>query len=127
MHRKGFSLIEVLICLTLTFILILGAGQLIIHSLVSKKSAEANIQVATLASSTLEYLKSFPFDSEEIQEGKRSELLQEEGKISIRRDLSIEDVSHGMKRIEVHISTQGIPPKKSHIILYLSRDLGFHP
>ncbi len=65
--KRGFTLVEVLVSFALVFILITGTAQLTIHSLLVKRRADCNLRTAELASSKLEYLKSLPYESDELK------------------------------------------------------------
>jgi len=119
-------LMELLISFCIITFLLLGTAQLIIHSLFVKKSADSNFKAVELVSSKLEYLKSLPYESEELNEGVQSESLEGEGTFAIfQREWNIQDVSSDMKRIEICSFLENSPHKKIHIVFFLSRKLGF--
>ncbi len=70
---------EVLVSFALVFILITGTAQLTIHSLLVKRRADCNLRTAELASSKLEYLKSLPYESDELKEGFQMESVRGAG------------------------------------------------
>jgi len=106
--------------------LITGTAQLTIHSLLVKRRADCNLRTAELASSKLEYLKSLPYESDELKQGFQMESVRGEGLLeTFWREWRIQDVSSSMKRVEIEIFSETYPQKKVRMVLFLSRDLGF--
>lgn len=123
---QGFSLIEVLISFALVTWLILGISQLIIHSLSIKRRSDDSVKSAELASSKLEHFKSLPFESSELFEGVGEESLKGyEPKKFFRREWSIEAASPNLKKIIMNCFSEICPEKKTRLVLYLSKELGF--
>jgi len=126
MNKQGFTLIELLISFALVFILITGTAQLTIHSLLVKRRADFNLRSTALASSMLEYLKSLPYESDELKEGFQTESVRGEGLLeTFRIELRIQDISSNMKRVEIETFSEKCPQKKTRLVLFLSRELGF--
>jgi Tfp pilus assembly protein PilV len=124
--KRGFTLVEVLVSFALVFILITGTAQLTIHSLLVKRRADCNLITAELASSKLEYLKSLPYESDELKEGFQVESVRGEGLLeSFWREWRIQDISSNIKRVEIEIFSENHPQKKLRMVLFLSRELGF--
>ena len=125
-NNRGFTLVEFLISFTLVTLLITGTVQLTIHSLLIKRNADLNMKTAELASSFLEYIKSLPYESDELEEGSSEESIKEDGSREIfRRKWEVKDVSPNLKRIEVECFSEKHPLKKTRLVLYLSKELGF--
>lgn len=125
-YQKGFTLVEFLVSFTLVTILIISTIQLTINSLFVKRRADCNIRSAELVSSMLEYLKSLPYENDELREGLHVEHLKGENILgTFRREWKIQDVSPDIKRIEIESFSESYPQKKTRVILYLSRGLGF--
>jgi len=125
-NQRGFTLVEVLVSLALVFILITGTAQLTIHSLLVKRRADCNLRTAELAFSKLEYLKSLPYESDELKEGFQMESVRGEGPLeTFWREWRIQDVSSSLKRVEIEIFSENYPQKKLRMVLFLSRALGF--
>ncbi len=125
-NQHGFTLVEVLVSFALVFILITGTAQLTMHSLFAKRRADCNLRSAELASSKLEYLKSLPYESDELKEGFQIESVRGAGLLeTFWRELKIQDISSSMKRVEIEIFSENHPQKKLRIVLFISRDLGF--
>jgi len=124
--KRGFTLVEVLVSFALVFILITGTAQLTIHSLLVKRRADCNLITAELASSKLEYLKSLPYESDELKEGFQIESVRGEGLLeSFWKEWRIQDISSSIKRVEIEIFSENHPQKKLRMVLFLSRELGF--
>jgi len=125
-NQQGFSLLEVLVSFVLVTFLITGTAQLAMHSLLIQKRADCNLKAALLASSKLEYLKSLPYESDELKAAISIEFITEEGSLKIyQREWKIENISPNMKKIEIECFAQDSPQKKMRLILFLSRELGF--
>jgi len=125
-RREGFSLIEVLISLLIITFLILATAQLTLYSLQVKRRSDCSLNAAELASAKLEYFKSLPYESDELGSGSRSEVI--EGSSSpetFRREWDTQPVSLSMKTAEVTCYSDNFQEKKAHLILFLSRELGF--
>jgi hypothetical protein len=104
----------------------MGTAQLIIHSFLVKKKAENNFKMAELASSKLEYLKSRPYESDELRQSFGSESLEGESpQENFLREWKIEDISPKRKRIEIEVFSKNTPQKKIQLVLFLSQGLGF--
>jgi len=125
-NQLGFTLVELLVSFALVFILITGTAQLTIHSLLVKRRADFNLRTAELASSMLEYLKSLPYENDELKEGFQIESIRGEGtRKTFWREWRIQDISSNMKRVEIEIFSENHPQKKTQLVLLICRELGF--
>jgi Tfp pilus assembly protein PilV len=124
-NEQGFTLLELLISFVLVILVITATAQLAIHSLLIQKRADCNLKAAELASSKLEYLKSLPYESDELKEAILTESIEEGSFNTYQREWRIEDVASNMKKIEIICFAQSCPSKKIRLILFLSRELGF--
>jgi len=123
---EGFSLIELLISFAIITLFILGTAQLLLYSLAIKSSCANNMSAAGISRTKLEYFKSLPYDSPELDPGERSEtILALEKKDSYLIRWNIQESNSHLKRIEIECHPAEHLIKKTHIILYLSRELGF--
>jgi Tfp pilus assembly protein PilV len=124
--NQGVSLVELLVSFSLVTLLITGTLQLTVHSLLIHRNASLNLKTAELAASLLEYLRSLPFESEELKEARKSEVIREPGSLqTFRREWKIEDISANLKKVEVACFSESHPQRKTGLVLYLSRELGF--
>lgn len=125
-RREGFSLIELLCALALVTIFILGTAQLIIYSLTLQSSTNQRLRMVTLAQAKLEYLKSLPFESELLEKGEKEEVITEPGSSkSYVLKCNIFDENEDLKRVEIECWASLQPQRKTRLMLYLSRHLGF--
>ena len=125
-NQQGFTLVEFLVSFTLVTLLITGTVQLTIHTLFIKRNADLNMKTAELASSFLEYLKSLPYESDVLKVGSREESIKEGGSLeTFIRQWNVTDIAPNMKRIEVECFSENRCFKKTRLVLYLSKELGF--
>jgi len=124
-REQGFTLLELLISFALVILLIAATAQLAIHSLFIHKSADCNWRTTELASSKLEYLKSLPYESEELKEAVLTESIEESSFNTYQREWRIEEVASNMKKIEIKCFSRSCPSKNIKLILFLCRELGF--
>ena len=123
---QGFTLIELLVSFSIILFLILGTAQLILYSMNAKQRSDFSTKSVELASSKLEYLKSIPFDSQELEEGSRRESLRGDSLRGVYlRNWNILDMSSDMKKIEMECYSEQCPQKRTRIALLYSRILGF--
>lgn len=124
--QDGFTLLELLISFSIVTILLLGAAQLTLYSLHVKKTSDCSLESAEWASDKLEYLKSLSFESEELEECSAAERIQSQRrKDDFQRAWVISDVSVNMKRIEVECYATSCLLRKTRLVLYYSKRLGF--
>jgi prepilin-type N-terminal cleavage/methylation domain-containing protein len=123
---RGFSMIELLIAMSITSILILGTAQLTLHSIHLKHKSDCLVRAAELASTTLEHFKSLPYDSMELEDSEYEETIEDERLNHLfHRGWKIQGVSVHKKRIEVDCFAKNHPRKGMRAVLYLSQTLGF--
>jgi prepilin-type N-terminal cleavage/methylation domain-containing protein len=124
--RSGFSMIELLIAMSITSILILGTAQLTLHSIHLKRKSDCLVRAAELASTTLEHFKSLPYDSMALEDAEYDESIEDERSNHLFfRGWTIQRVSASLKRIEVDCFAKNYPRKKMRAALFISRELGF--
>jgi len=123
---SGFSMIELLIAMSITSILILGTAQLTLHSIHLKRKSDCLVRAAELASTTLEHFKSLPYDSMELEDSEYEETI-EDGRSNhlFFRGWTIRRISTSLKRIEVDCFAKNHPRKRMRAALFFSRELGF--
>lgn len=125
-NRQGFTLIELLISFSIIMLLILGMAQLTFYSILVKRRSDYGLKSAELASSKLEYFKSIPFESIELNENSKREILKRKSfNGSYQREWEIQDISPALKKIEMECFSENCPQKKIRLVLFLSRELGF--
>lgn len=128
MSSRGFTLIEVLVTLSLVTFLIAGTGELISLSLLAKKKAEAHAGVIHHLTDKLESLRSLPFEDPELRAGQYEEEIAAQGADpAFLVEWNIEDLAGGMKRIGIFVSSRGRTPATAKAVLLVSEKLGFRP
>jgi hypothetical protein len=126
MTRRGFGLIETLITLSLSVFFIAGTGQLLFQSLRLHQKCEDEARTVRAASSFLEYLRSLPFDLEELEEGDHEDWVTEPGTAQrLRRRWRVADISPEAKQVEIEVSLEGGRSRSLRLLLHISKDLGF--
>jgi prepilin-type N-terminal cleavage/methylation domain-containing protein len=122
----GFSMIELLVAMSITSIFILGTAQLTFHSIHLKRKSDCLVRAAELASVVLEHFKSLPYDSMELEDLDNEESIQDERLNHLfLRAWTIRGASASLKRIEIECYAKNHPRKKIRTVLFLSRELGF--
>ncbi len=126
MEEIGYSLIELLVAMSITSILILGTVQLTLHSIHLKHKSDCLVRAAELASMALEHFKSFSYDSPELEDADYEEIIKDDrSNHQFFRDMTIRTVSVSLKRVEVECFAKNYPRKRMRTVLLLSRELGF--
>jgi len=125
-RQHGFTLLELLISFSIVAILLLGAAQLTLYSLHVKRTSDCSLESAEMASDKLEYLKSLPFESGELEESSSEERIQSHRRNDIyERKWVISDFSLNLKKIEVECFSISCVQKKTRLVLFFSKELGF--
>lgn len=123
---KGFTLLELLISFAVVSMLLMGAAQLTLHSLMTKRTSDCSVESAELASSKLEHLKSLMFETSEPPEDSMVERLKSHrGNEMFRREWRIEEILGSTKKIEMECYAESCPHKRIRVVLFCSRELGF--
>lgn len=117
---------ELLISFAIVAFLLMGAAQLTLHSLHVKRVSDCGLESVELAADKLEYLKSIPFESAELEENSSIERIESQKRNDVfLRGWTILDISESMKKIEVECYSESCVHKKARLVLLLSRELGF--
>ena len=125
-NQRGFSLLELLISFAIVALLLLGAAQLTLHSLYFKRASDCGMESMELASGKLEYLKSLPYESPELEENSNVERLDSLRRNDVfHREWMIWDISKNLKKIEVECYAGSYAHKKARLVLLYSKVLGF--
>jgi len=123
----GFSLIEVLIAMSIVFFLLVGTAEMLCYSLLLKQKADTHRIAADLISQKLETLKSLRADDVLLTPGTHQETIKD--KNSDRLFLLSWDVaesSDGLKKVSLSLYPAPYgskPPVRA--VFYLSRSLEF--
>lgn len=126
MKQRGFGLIETLIALSLSVFFIAGTGQLLVHSLRLQQKSESGLSMARLAGTSLEVLRSMPFDHEALRAGDYDDWVADatSGRRFHRR-WHIEDITPEIKQVDMEVSSDNSRFRSLHLLLRMSRGLGF--
>lgn len=128
MKRRGFSLIEVLVAMTLTLLLVVGAAELLTLSLWAKRKGDITATLTQALTARLETLKSRPFEDGALSPGEHAETVRgEPGGCLIAEAWDVTDDGDGMKRIGLRVRYAGRPGPETAVVLFISRELGFRP
>jgi prepilin-type N-terminal cleavage/methylation domain-containing protein len=128
MKRRGFSLIEVLVAMTLALLLVVGAAELLTLSLWAKRKGDITAALTHALTARLETLKSRPFEDGALSAGEHAETVRgEPGNCLIAEEWGVTDDGDRMKRIELKVRCAGRPGPETTAVLFMSRDLGFRP
>jgi len=128
MKRQGFSLIEVLVAMTLALVLLLGTAELITLSVYAKRRGDTASGLAQALATRLEGLKSLSFGSDGLRPGEYLETVRDEaGRGLFLHEWTVEDAGERMKRVRVTVSPAGRPESGASVTLWVSKDLGFEP
>lgn len=126
MKRPGFGLIETLITLGLSVFFIAGTGQLLVQSLRLHQKSESDLSTARLASTSIERLRSLPFENETLLAGDYEDWVADatSGRRFHRR-WHIEDINPEIKQVDMEVSSDNSRFRSLHLLLRMSRGLGF--
>jgi prepilin-type N-terminal cleavage/methylation domain-containing protein len=128
MKRLGFSLIEVLVAMTLALILLLGTAELVTLSIWARRKGDTTAGLAQALSARAEGLKSLAFGPEGLPPGEYSETVRDEaGRGLYLHEWTVEDAGERMTRVRIKVSPAGRPEAGSSLVLWISKDLGFAP
>jgi len=124
--QPGFSLIEALVSLALVSFLILGTAHMLTTALQIRLRCDRMSKSSEAAAAFLSKMKSRPFESTTLEEGSGEEKFHNpKDPVSYILRWSVTDISDRMKQVEVTCFAEDLPRKRTHLILYISRDLGF--
>jgi prepilin-type N-terminal cleavage/methylation domain-containing protein len=128
MKKPGFSLIEVLVSMTLALILLLGTAELVTLSIWARKKGDTTAALTNALSARAEGLKSWAFGSGGLPPGEDSETVRDEaGRGLILHEWTIEDDGERLSKVRIRVGPAGRPWTGSSLVLLISKDLGFAP
>ena len=124
MNERGFSLIELLVGLSLILFLVLATAELILLSTRAKGEAEAAQAAFALVAEKLEELRSLGPDDPGLEAGARAEAVTPPGEERLfLRKWTIEPLPPGLIRVEVEVTAEA-GGRGAAMVLYLSPEAG---
>jgi len=124
-QTRGFSLIDLLVSVTLTFFLIMAMAQLMGHAILVKRKTDCAVRAAELACHKIEHLRTDAL-TDEIPESSQSEKIRDERvNHTFLRKWSVHTAPFESKQIQLECFAINYPRKKTRITLILSTELGF--
>jgi Tfp pilus assembly protein PilV len=124
-QTKGFSLIDLLVAMTITSFLIVGMAQLMCHAIQVKRKTDCSVRAAELASQKIEQLRNTVLSGEAAESSLAEKLEDYRVNHTFLREWSIHEVSMAAKRIKLDCYAINHLRKSTKIILTLSTELGF--
>jgi hypothetical protein len=127
-RRRGSSLVEVLVAMTLVLLLAVGAAELMTLSLRAKRSGDTTAALTHAIADRLESLRSLPFGDAALAAGEYAAIVRvEPGGCLVATEWKIADDGDGMKTIRFKARPAGRPGPETAAVLFVLRDLGFEP
>jgi prepilin-type N-terminal cleavage/methylation domain-containing protein len=128
MKKRGFSLIEVLVAMTLALLLIVGTAEILTCSLYAKRKGDLTAALTQALTDRLESLRSLTFDAAALAPGPHTETARvSPGDRSVVEEWEVADDGTGMKLVRLSVRSTGRPGPGQSAVLFISRDLGFRP
>jgi len=128
MRKSGFSLIEVLVAMSLALLLVVGTAEVLTCSLYAKRKGDLTAALTHALTARLESLKSLPFDDSALAPGEHTETARvAPGDCRVVEEWEVADDGSGMKFVRLRVRSTGRPGPGTSAVLFISRDLGFRP
>jgi len=128
MKTRGFTLVEVIVAMSLALVLIIGAAEMLTLALGAKRRADVTAALTHALTDRLESLKSRPFDDPALAAGEYAETGRvEPGRSLVAASWRIEDDGDGVKRVTLRLRYAGKPGPETTAGAFILRDLGFGP
>jgi len=128
LRERGFSLIEVLVSMTLALVLLIGTAELVSLSIWAKRKGDTTSGLTQSLTARLEGLKSLCFGSGGLLAGDYSETVSDgAGRGVFLHEWTVEDTGGRMTRVRIRVSPAGRPQSGASATLWISKDVGFRP
>ena len=124
-QTRGFSLIDLLVSMTITSFLIMGMAQLMCHAILVKRKSDCSVRAAELACLKIEHLRTAALNGDVPETSQPEELKDDRVNHTFLRKWDIHEVSPEVKKIKMECFALNYPRKMTRIMLILSTDLGF--
>ena len=128
MNRAGFSLIEVLVAMTLALVLLLGTAELVTLSIWARRKGDMTAGLTQALSSRFANLKSLAHAPGGLVPGDYSESV-DDGAFRGRtlHQWTVEATGERMMKVRLKVSPAGRPEAGVSMTVWISKDLGFAP
>jgi prepilin-type N-terminal cleavage/methylation domain-containing protein len=128
MKRAGFSLIEVLVAMTLALVLLLGTAELVTLSIWARRKGDMTAGLTQALSSRLAALKSLAHAPGGLVPGDYSESVDDgAGRGRTMHQWTVEAAGERMMKVRLKVSPAGRPGAAVSVTVWISKDLGFAP
>ncbi len=128
MKRPGFSLVEVLVAMSLTLLLLIGTAELIIVSVRAERRGDTTAALTEALAARAEALKSLARGPGGLVPGTYAETFADgAGRGVVLHEWTVEDAGATMSRVRIRVSPAGRPGAAASLTLWISKDLGFGP
>lgn len=125
-NKKGFTLIEFLVSLTVVTFLLLGTAQTIVFSLKADRRSSIKIWATELALAKIEELKTMPFDNPQMNNGSYNDTVEvNHSKEVYQRKWTISELSGIGKKIEIECRALNEDTILIKFVFFISEELGF--
>ncbi len=128
MKRPGFSLIEVLVAMSLTLFLLVGTAELIVLSVRTARKGDTTAALTEALAARAEFLKSQARGPGGLAPGDYAETVPDAaGRGLLLHEWTVEDAGEAMSRVRIRVSPAGRRGTAASVVLWISKDLGFGP
>lgn len=128
MKRAGFSLIEVLVAMTLALVLLLGTAELVTLSIWAGRKGDMTAGLTQALSNRLAALKSLAYATGGLVPGDYSESVDDgAGRGRTIHQWTVEDAGERMMKVRLKVSPAGRARAAVSMTAWISKDLGFAP
>lgn len=128
MKRPGFSLIEVLVAMSLTLFLLVGTAELIVLSVRTARKGDTTAALTEALATRAESLKSQARGPGGLAPGTYTETVADgAGRGSILHEWTVEDAGEAGSRVRIRVGPAGRAGTPASLTLWIFKDLGFAP
>jgi len=126
--RRGSSLVEVLVAMSLVLLLVVGTAEMLTLSLKAKRRGDVLAAITHAVSDRFAGLRARPYEDAALAAGTYAETVRvDPGGYLIAQSWEIADGAGGLKRVRLTAREAGRPGPGTAAVLFIARDLGFRP
>ena len=126
--RRGSSLVEVLVAMSLVLLLVVGTAEMLTLSLKAKRRGDVLAAITHAVSDRCAGLRARPYEDAALAAGTYAETVRVgPGGYLIAQSWEIADGADGLKRVRLTAREAGRPGPGTAAVLFIARDLGFRP